>query len=479
MAGIGFTLRKLIEPGTYTAYVRAYTYAAVVGTGPWLCSILALAALGQLAAPADAFLIRQTFASTVVYVFAGTLILTGPIQMIVTRYLADLIYKGAQAEVGASFGPTTIMTAALLFVFGAPFFLSLEAGALYRLLSLALFVTIGCTWIVMVFLTTSGHYKTVVGAFALGTLVSVVLGTVGGRTAGLDGYLAGYLAGQFFIFMRLLVHVMERFGAAAGWDTAVLAHCKRYPSLLWIGLAWNLAIWIDKLIFWGSAEAGVVAGLLATTPDYDSSTFLALLTVLPALTHFFLIVEIELAEAVAAFYDAIFFKRPLTQIRRAREHLEKLVVRAFFDILRVQALVTGLCVYFAGALLPALGLPFRQLGMFRFACIGSVFLSFTLFAMVVLLYLDRRRDAVAVTTLFGVLNGALTAASLQFGFVYHGAGFAVAGMLALLLAVSLLLNRVRNLEYLTFAATPINGQMAPRPGLRVRPNRGFGLEHPL
>ena len=91
MAGIGFELRKLMAPGTYTAHARAYTYAAIVGAGPWLSSVLGLAVLGALAVDPSDFETRQTFASTVVYVFGGTLVLTGPLQMVVTRFLADLV----------------------------------------------------------------------------------------------------------------------------------------------------------------------------------------------------------------------------------------------------------------------------------------------------------------------------------------------------------------------------------------------------
>ncbi len=479
MAGIGFELRKLMAPGTYTAHARAYTYAAIVGAGPWLSSVLGLAVLGALAVDPSDFETRQTFASTVVYVFGGTLVLTGPLQMVVTRFLADLVYRGERDRVGAAYLPVVLSTAALLLLFGAPFFGGLEASVFYRLMSLTLFVTIGCTWMVMVFLTTGSEYAAVVRAFLWGTAISVGLGVVGGRAAGLSGYLGGYAAGQFAIFVTLSRLVMQHFGRPTGWDLGFLAYCRRYPSLLAIGLALNAGVWIDKFIFWGSAEAGVVAGRLATTPAYDSSMFLGLLTVVPAMAHFFLVVETDLACVVSDYYDAIFFKRPLSAIREARVALERALRRALLDILRVQAIVTGLCVYFAGDVLLAVGLPYGQLGMFRYACLGSLFFCFVLFSVVVLLYLDRRSDALAVVALFCAQNALLTPASLALGFAFWGVGFAAAGGVAVLLALHLLFDRVRRLEYLTFACTPIRGQRRARADLRAGPGRGFGREHPV
>ena len=482
MAGIGFALRKLMAPGTYTAYVRAYAYAAIVGTGPWLLSVLCLAVLGAIAVDPDDFVTRQTFASTVVYTFGGTLVLTGPLQMIVTRYLADRIYKGEQADIGASYLPVLLFTAVPLLVIGSVFFGGLQATLFYRLVSIGLFVTIGCLWMVMVFLTTSAEYAAVVRAFALGTFLSIGLGIAGGRRFGLEGYLLGYTIGQLTIFALLTRLVLDRFGGPARWDFGFLGHLRRYPSLAVIGFAYNLAVWADKFAFWVGVEgdlSGTVAGRLTTTPRYDSSMFMGFLTVVPAMTHFLLVVETELAGAISGFYDAIFYKRPLKDIRAARIRLETMLRRAFVDILRIQAVITILCIFFGADILRLLDLPVSQLGMFQFACVGSLFVAFTLFCLVVLLYLDRRTDALAVAVLFLLLNGGLSLASLALGYVFYGSGFAFSGMLALLLAVGLVTHRIQNLEFLTFSGTPINGQKAPIEALRAGPGRGFGREHSL
>jgi polysaccharide biosynthesis protein PelG len=46
MAGIGFELRKILAKPGYLNTFRAYGYAALISSGPWVLSIVSLALLG-------------------------------------------------------------------------------------------------------------------------------------------------------------------------------------------------------------------------------------------------------------------------------------------------------------------------------------------------------------------------------------------------------------------------------------------------
>src|SRR5215831_11371470 len=97
MAGIGFELRKILQKDSLAAIARAHFLGGIIVLGPFLCSVLCLTVLNYVGASslsktigtnAD-FNIRQTFTSAAVYVFGGSLVATGPIQVVLTRYLAD------------------------------------------------------------------------------------------------------------------------------------------------------------------------------------------------------------------------------------------------------------------------------------------------------------------------------------------------------------------------------------------------------
>src|SRR6185295_9817395 len=94
MAGIGFELRKLLERDSLTGLAQAYAYAAVISSGPWVLSIIGILFVGFMSASAvtPAFWITQ-FQVSVTYLIAGSLILTGPVQLAFTRFVADRLFE--------------------------------------------------------------------------------------------------------------------------------------------------------------------------------------------------------------------------------------------------------------------------------------------------------------------------------------------------------------------------------------------------
>src|SRR5258708_35207380 len=92
MAGIGLTLRKLVADQTYLRGAAAYFSSGIISAGPWLISMISLALLqGGVAAflPKDDRLLLFT---TITYIFVCSSIMTGPIQIVLTRVIADQIF---------------------------------------------------------------------------------------------------------------------------------------------------------------------------------------------------------------------------------------------------------------------------------------------------------------------------------------------------------------------------------------------------
>ncbi|HZX33320.1 MAG TPA: exopolysaccharide Pel transporter PelG, partial [Rhodocyclaceae bacterium] len=61
MAGIGFELRKLLKKDSLLGLLQAYTYAGVIGSGPWVLSILGILLIGLLSSTVvvPSFLVTQ------------------------------------------------------------------------------------------------------------------------------------------------------------------------------------------------------------------------------------------------------------------------------------------------------------------------------------------------------------------------------------------------------------------------------------
>lgn len=51
MAGIGFELRKMLKRDSLLGLLRAYTYAGIISSGPWILSIVGILLIGILTLP--------------------------------------------------------------------------------------------------------------------------------------------------------------------------------------------------------------------------------------------------------------------------------------------------------------------------------------------------------------------------------------------------------------------------------------------
>src|SRR4029450_2297172 len=94
MAGIGFELRKILKRDNLLSLLQAYSYAAVISSGPWVLSIVGILIIGILS---YSMVVPPTpitqFHVSVPYVTAVSLIFTGPFQLAFTRFAADRLFE--------------------------------------------------------------------------------------------------------------------------------------------------------------------------------------------------------------------------------------------------------------------------------------------------------------------------------------------------------------------------------------------------
>src|SRR5580658_1324703 len=113
MAGIGFELRKLLARDDLIGIAEGYGHAAIATSGPWLFTILALGAILFLGAPNAPPSELAVFRLIIVYNFSFSLVLTAPVGIVMTRYLADSIYaKDVEQAPAALLGGLLITYAA-------------------------------------------------------------------------------------------------------------------------------------------------------------------------------------------------------------------------------------------------------------------------------------------------------------------------------------------------------------------------------
>ena len=94
MAGIGFELKKLFRKQDVFSAAFATVYAAAVTVGPTVIMILALNIMYQLPAYTQmSYQDKDLLGSTILYALVFSLILVAPVNIILSRYMADKIYE--------------------------------------------------------------------------------------------------------------------------------------------------------------------------------------------------------------------------------------------------------------------------------------------------------------------------------------------------------------------------------------------------
>ena len=118
----------------------------------------------------------------------------------------------------------------------------------------------------------------------------------------------GYFLGHFVIVAMLSARTFIEFDSKQFFDVGLFTFLMKNKVLVLLGLFYNLAIWIDKIVFWFSPRAVQVKGFLYSFSQYESATFFAFLTIIPALSIFLIHIETDFYRKYKAYYVQILEK---------------------------------------------------------------------------------------------------------------------------------------------------------------------------
>ncbi|EJO17005.1 putative membrane spanning protein [Streptococcus salivarius K12] len=119
MAGIGFELRKIYNEDSLFSKQKAYAYAGIVYTGPMLLGILLTAGVVVLTMVAGiSENERDYILSNLTYAIIFSLVITSLFSLVVTRFVADMLYEKKFETIIPSF----YASSALMLLIGTPLY---------------------------------------------------------------------------------------------------------------------------------------------------------------------------------------------------------------------------------------------------------------------------------------------------------------------------------------------------------------------
>jgi polysaccharide biosynthesis protein PelG len=451
MAGIGFELRKLLRRDDLLGIVQGYGHSALASTGPWLLTILTLAGMGFLGRthiqPDDLY----EFRLIVIYNFAFSLVMTGPIVMVATRYLADAIYAKKVDEA------PSMMLGYMLIVLGigaltiVPFYVFYaELSRAVALLAIVNFFIISSIWLISAFLSALKNYGDITRSFALGTIGALGSAAVLARFGSTAAMLLGFSLGFALVLFSLIARVFAEYPYPVTNPFRYGKYFRNYWQLALSGLVYNMAIWVDKWIMWFAPQREQFRSGLILYPDYDSALFLAYLTIVPAIAAFVMTIETDFYESYLQFYGSIQNHACFAEISRAQEGIIGSILRGARTLIVVQGSICLATILLSPKLFSLSGIDFGQIGIFRIGVLGAFFHTLLLALTIVLSYFDLRSTALKIQVFFLLSNAFFTYVSMRMGFSYYGFGYFIATLMTFGVAFLAVARSVDRLPYQTF-----------------------------
>lgn len=460
MAGIGFELKKLFKRRGIFAAFRAYGYAGVICTGPMLLGIVLLLGVMYLCDHTGASREnRELLVCMITYTLLASLLVTSFLSMVVTRFIADMLYEERYEAVLPSFwGSSGLMLAAGGILYGI-FLLFSGAGLLEGFLMLGLFGELIVVWNAMSYLTAIKDYKGILLSFTAAIVVTFVVGWLLLKLGipHVIALLTAVSVGYGIMLLWDVVLLYRYFPPGSGSAFLFLRWVDEFLPLAFTGLFVNLGLFAHLVLMWTGPIRVHVKGLFYGAPYHDVPALVAFLTILVTTVNFVVSVEVNFYPKYRNYYSLFNDGGAIGDIQQAGEEmLRVLSVELKYTAIK-QLLTTALAISIGGAVIGYLPLGFNDLmdGYFRTLCVGYGIYAVANTMLLLLLYFTDYRGAMAAAGVFAAATSLLTVISLQFSEVYFGFGFLTGSALFFLICAIRLNQFTRRLPYYILSTQPV------------------------
>lgn len=454
MAGIGFVLRRLMNKDDLLGLVSAHFHSALVTTGPWLITILAIGAISVYGAHAYTFKYFLDFHVILIYNFGFSLIFCTPFSMVATRHLADAIFKkNVTGSIGMMISSYTLLMVLQLPIVGWFYFAFVDLPLSLKLLAFSNYFLISSVWMIHAFLTALKDFMAITRGFIIGMIIGVVVAAWLKADYRDAGMLLGFNVGMAVIFFMLLGEVLSEYNYRVVEPFDVIKYFRKYWDVALGGFCYSAGIWIDKMVMCLAPEATLLQSKMIMYFEYGNAMFLAYLTIVPAMAVFVLSVETDFFEKYHRFYKEILNHAPYERIRVNHGLLKDSLIANSRNIIVLQGVICFLAVVMAHKILEVMGIRFIHISMYRYGVLGAFFHVLVLFIVIIFNYFDSRREAMWIQLLFLVTNAVFTYVSLKLGMEYYGYGYFVASLVTFMVSAVMLMRYVDKLPYHAFVTT--------------------------
>ena len=469
MAGIGFELKKLFRATGVLSVLKAYGYTGMVTAGPMLLGVLFLLSIntiGKLAGlPKDE---QDLLVSMITYSLLASMVITSIFSMVMTRYVADLLYQEKDEAVLPSLEGILMFVLPLGGLIWGVFLIFSQVRYSICILLLIFFLELIVAWTEMNYLTAIKDYRGILLSYIYAIIAAVIVAYLGCRFFGvsLELMIFSVSVGYGVMLIYDLVLLYKYFPNSQKDHFAFLPWFDEFADLMVIGFATNIGLFAHLVIAWVSDIGENYQGLFYGAPQHDVAALFSFITILITTINFVASVEVNFYPKYRRYYDLFNGAGSIMEIEQAENEMLTVLEHELIYMARRQFYGTALMLSIGLVILGRLPLGFDALmeGYFRILCVGYGAYAVGNVLMLVLMYFTDYRDARNSAIVFAVTTTVGSLASLQLDTKYYGFAFAFGSIIYLIFALVMLMRYTKRLPYHILSSQPIVAEA----------KRGFG-----
>lgn len=434
MAGIGFSLKKLFSKKGVFSIVKAYGYAGMICVGPMILGVILLLGISFLASLGGlSEHNRELLNCMITYSLLASLTVTSVFNMLVTRYVADMLYEERPERIMPSFyGSVSVMLVAGGLLYGS--FLAFSGVSLTnKLLCFGFFTVLVLVWTEMNYLTALKEYKGIVTGFAVSLGIAFLLAYLLVRLgrASAAGLFLCVIVGYGILAVWYYKLLIDFFPEEEGHAAEFLRWADRYLTLVGCGFFVNIGLFAHLVIMYFGPLSVRVEGLFYGAPQHDVPALFAFFSILITTINFVTSVEVNFYPKYRNYYSLFNDNGSILDIEQAGKEMISVARKELTFGAHKQLIATVLFIVFGSALLKSLPLGFNDLsiGIYRILCVGYGLYAVGNTLMLILLYFADNAGACLASFLFAAVSVAATILQIHNGRIqYFGAGFLFGGL---------------------------------------------------
>ena len=430
MAGIGFELKRIFKKEGLGSMVAGALYSTIVVIGPTIMVMITLlflyGTMGYLNVPYSE---RELLSSTILYIFVFALIITAPINAVMSRYIADKFYEEKYEDILPSYFMGLLICIVIGAIVGGIFGYRLvtegDLNIVYVIVAYLMFMALITVFYSLTYLSATKDYKIIAVDFLIGMVITFLSAQLFRMVLGFSmsfSILFGMFIGFGVIGTLQMAYIRHYFVISNNNYTECLGYFKNFKRLYFGTLFYTLGIYVHNFIFWTTPEHLVIARSFVTYQAYDMAACLGMFTNISIMVIFTVMAETNFHDVYQKYIEAV-IGDTLENIELSKKKMFRLLVQQIGYVVRIQAVISVIIFLLAIVFLPDYG--FTGLEMTIYPSLAAAFFGiFIMYCNVIFLYYFNDNTGTLVTGLLfftGVLVGSLITKNLTPQFYGMGA----------------------------------------------------------